>query len=144
MSSSWSGQRFRWAGVHCGEHRSRSDGGSRLSPAPRRSGARALHAPPIRLGDGVLMATGQQAEPQTAKLMDPVCGLRLDPATVAGSSEYAGRTFYFPSAACKAEFDAQPERLASRGGVDPSLGRATRNPGIGLSIVRRIGGAQPA
>ena len=118
MSSSWSGQRFRWAGVHCGERRSRSDDGSRLSPAPRRSGARALHVPAIRLGDGGLVATGQQAEPQTAKLMDPVCGLRVDPATAAGSSEYAGRTYYFHSAACKAEFDAQPERFAARGNAD--------------------------
>ena len=71
------------------------------------------------------MATGQQAEPQTHKLMDPVCGLRVDPATAAGSSHYAGRAFYFHSAACKAEFDARPERFAARGGGDaaPQPGR---------------------
>lgn len=58
------------------------------------------------------MATGQQAEPQAAKSMDPVCALRVDPATAAASSEYRGETYHFHSLACKAEFDAAPGRFA--------------------------------
>ena len=65
------------------------------------------------------MATGQQAEPQIAKLMDPVCGLRVDAATAAGRSEYGGRLFYFHSTACKAEFDADPARFAGESSDAP-------------------------
>lgn len=68
------------------------------------------------------MATGQQAEPQTHKLMDPVCGLRVEPETAAGSSEYGGRTYYFHSLACKAEFDAAPARFVRNAG-DPTADR---------------------
>ena len=58
------------------------------------------------------MGTGQRAEPQTAKLMDPVCGLRVDRETAAAASTYRGLTYYFHSPACQAEFDAHPERFA--------------------------------
>lgn len=57
------------------------------------------------------MATGQRAEPQTAKPMDPVCGLRVDPEHPVAASVYGGRTYYFHSAACKAEFDAHPDQF---------------------------------
>jgi Cu+-exporting ATPase len=39
---------------------------------------------------------------------DVVCGMQVDPAKAAGSSEYNGKTYYFCSAACKAKFDANP------------------------------------
>ena len=61
------------------------------------------------------MATGQQAEPQTAKSMDPVCGVRVDRSTAAASSVYEGQTYYFHSAACKAEFDAAPGQFTRPG-----------------------------
>lgn len=60
------------------------------------------------------MATGQRAEPQTAKPMDPVCGLRIDTEHPVATSTYGGRTYYFHSAACKAEFDAHPDQFAHR------------------------------
>jgi Cu+-exporting ATPase len=43
---------------------------------------------------------------------DPVCGMAVSRADVAGSSSYQGRTFYFCSPACKERFDAQPQRFA--------------------------------
>src|SRR5215216_2594666 len=46
----------------------------------------------------------------TTKAIDPVCGMELDPATAAGSSELDGRTYYFCSAGCKQRFDAAPEK----------------------------------
>lgn len=69
------------------------------------------------------MATGQRAEPQTAKPMDPVCGLRVDPEHPVAASVYDGRTYYFHSAACKAEFDAHPDQFVPP--VDGTAGGAT-------------------
>ncbi|MEO8381940.1 MAG: heavy metal translocating P-type ATPase [Acidobacteriota bacterium] len=42
----------------------------------------------------------------TAK--DPVCGMTVDPAKAAGSSQYGSETIYFCSLHCKAKFDANP------------------------------------
>ena len=39
---------------------------------------------------------------------DPVCGMEIDAATAAGSSEYEGVTYYFCAEACKTAFDAEP------------------------------------
>ena len=41
---------------------------------------------------------------------DPVCGMDIDPATAAGTSEYKGQTYYFCSAGCKKSFDKDPEK----------------------------------
>lgn len=43
---------------------------------------------------------------------DVVCGMQVDPARAAGTSEYNGRTFYFCSKSCKAKFDASPGQYA--------------------------------
>lgn len=39
---------------------------------------------------------------------DVVCGMQVDPAKAAGSSEYNGKTYYFCSKGCKTKFDANP------------------------------------
>jgi Cu+-exporting ATPase len=41
---------------------------------------------------------------------DVVCGMQVDPAKAAGTSEYHGRTYYFCSKGCKAKFDANPSQ----------------------------------
>ena len=46
---------------------------------------------------------------QTA-VKDPVCGMDVAPESAAGTSAYAGHTFYFCSPACKERFDAAPGR----------------------------------
>ena len=43
---------------------------------------------------------------------DVVCGMQIDPAKAAGSSQHNGKTYYFCSAGCKAKFDANPEPFA--------------------------------
>lgn len=48
---------------------------------------------------------------------DPVCGMDIDPATAAGTSEYNGQTYYFCSLGCKKSFDKEPEKYA---GKDPN------------------------
>jgi len=46
--------------------------------------------------------------------LDPVCGMKVDPAKAAGKSEYKGKTYYFCSDQCKREFDANTEAVLSR------------------------------
>lgn len=43
---------------------------------------------------------------------DVVCGMQVEPAKAAGSSQYKGRTYYFCSPGCKATFDANPAQYA--------------------------------
>jgi len=43
-------------------------------------------------------------------VIDPVCGMEIDPATAAGTSEYKGQTYYFCAPGCKASFDKNPEK----------------------------------
>jgi Cu+-exporting ATPase len=46
--------------------------------------------------------------PELAK--DPVCGMRVDPATAEHSVEFAGRTYHFCCAGCRETFLAEPQR----------------------------------
>ena len=39
---------------------------------------------------------------------DPVCGMEVDEAKAAGTSEYKGKTYYFCSPGCKKGFDEKP------------------------------------
>jgi Cu+-exporting ATPase len=43
---------------------------------------------------------------------DVVCGMQVDPAKAAGTSEHNGRTYYFCSKSCKTKFYANPTRYA--------------------------------
>jgi Cu+-exporting ATPase len=42
---------------------------------------------------------------------DVVCGMQVDPAKAAGSSQYNDKTYYFCSKSCKAKFDANPAQF---------------------------------
>lgn len=50
-----------------------------------------------------------------ASAKDPVCGMNVEAAKAAGASTYQGKTYYFCAEACKKEFDAHPEKYASKG-----------------------------
>jgi YHS domain-containing protein len=39
---------------------------------------------------------------------DVVCGMQVDPAKAAATSEYNGKTYYFCAKSCKTKFDANP------------------------------------
>ncbi|MGE0393428.1 MAG: heavy metal translocating P-type ATPase [Vicinamibacterales bacterium] len=41
-------------------------------------------------------------------MTDPVCGMQVDPAKAAGTSDYQGQTYVFCSKSCKTKFDAKP------------------------------------
>ena len=41
---------------------------------------------------------------------DPVCGMNVDENKAAGTAGYKGKTYYFCSSSCKAQFEKQPEK----------------------------------
>jgi Cu+-exporting ATPase len=47
-------------------------------------------------------------------LVDPVCGMTVDPLTAAADREHDGRGFSFCSEGCAAAFDVDPARYAGR------------------------------
>ncbi len=56
---------------------------------------------------GSRASTGQKREENNME-RDVVCGMQVDPAKAAGTSEYNGKTYYFCSKGCKIKFDANP------------------------------------
>jgi Cu+-exporting ATPase len=44
------------------------------------------------------------------KVIDPVCGMSIDPKTAAATREHAGTTYYFCNPSCAAKFEREPER----------------------------------
>jgi P-type Cu+ transporter len=58
--------------------------------------------------------------PATTKteLIDPVCGMKVDPHSAAGSYEHAGQTYFFCSKSCLNRFKQEPEAFVE-GGAEP-------------------------
>ena len=54
------------------------------------------------------MATNQPVV--AAEVVDPVCGMTVDPADAAGRTEYRGETYYFCHQSCLERFKAEPDR----------------------------------
>ena len=48
-----------------------------------------------------------------SEVLDPVCGMMIDPADAAGTSDYKGTTYYFCNPSCKERFDQDPESFLS-------------------------------
>lgn len=53
---------------------------------------------------------GEAAPAGAHDVRDPVCGIMLDPHMTEHKSQRGTQVFYFHSAACKASFEAAPER----------------------------------
>jgi Cu+-exporting ATPase len=65
------------------------------------------------------LPTGQ-ANPLSALVKDPVCGMAVDPATAKHKAEHGGTTYYFCSTGCHDKFVAEPARfLAASTGTPP-------------------------
>ncbi len=47
-------------------------------------------------------------------VIDPVCGMEVEPATAAAASIYNGKTYYFCAKGCKKAFDSDPEKYAGQ------------------------------
>jgi len=48
----------------------------------------------------------------TDLVLDPVCGMKIDPKSAAAKRTHEGKTFYFCSAGCANQFDADPHKFA--------------------------------
>ena len=75
----------------------------------------------------------------STKVLDPVCGMTVDPAKAAGTSEYRGETFHFCSKGCKTKFDADPQRYVAAPGSEPMTPAA-----VPMALHRRPAASPPA
>jgi YHS domain-containing protein len=55
------------------------------------------------------------AAPTPAQVIDPVCGMKIDPRKAAASSTHAGKTYWFCSKDEKAKFDKNPAAYLKKG-----------------------------
>ena len=62
----------------------------------------------------VTIGTAAAAQAATAQVVDPVCGMKVDPKT-ALTSTHAGKTYYFCSKEDKAKFDKTPDSYLKKG-----------------------------
>ncbi|HEU4477318.1 MAG TPA: heavy metal translocating P-type ATPase, partial [Pyrinomonadaceae bacterium] len=58
---------------------------------------------------------------QVKSVVDPVCGMTVNPAAAAGSFEYKGDTYYFCSVHCKNRFSAAPEQFLNKPAVSAAV-----------------------
>ena len=61
----------------------------------------------------------KSASPTTDKVVDPVCGMQVDPASSAGSFEYKGTTYHFCGVRCLDRFKSNPESFLNRAEPKP-------------------------
>lgn len=47
-------------------------------------------------------------------VIDPVCGMSVDPHAAAGRSEHLGRSYYFCSSGCERKFKAEPQKYLAK------------------------------
>jgi Cu+-exporting ATPase len=59
------------------------------------------------------------AATEPVEVLDPVCGMRIDPSTAAGQHTHKGQTYYFCSAGCLEKFSADPDKYLSPGSREP-------------------------
>jgi Cu+-exporting ATPase len=50
----------------------------------------------------------------TTAVKDLVCGMDVETATAAGSTDYKGQTYYFCGSKCKQKFDLNPEQYLGK------------------------------
>ncbi|MGH2656558.1 MAG: heavy metal translocating P-type ATPase [Actinomycetota bacterium] len=74
----------------------------------------AIPSPPVGEVE-VEVGSSRPGEEAMATVKDPVCGMDVDPASAAGTEEYAGQTYSFCSQACLERFRERPQDFASSG-----------------------------
>jgi Cu+-exporting ATPase len=68
------------------------------------------HAPGVQAGSGASCCGGHQAKAAAGLATDPVCGMKVDPATAKHRADYKAHTYSFCSQRCREKFEADPER----------------------------------
>ncbi len=71
--------------------------------------------PELFLDAGETHSPGDQASPEA--VLDPVCGMRVDPRETAAHADHQGRTYYFCCQSCAGRFVEDPDRF-----LDPARG----------------------
>jgi len=54
-----------------------------------------------------MFGTKSQSHP---RVVDVICGMKIDPTTAAATRDHDGTTFHFCSKGCAKEFDSDPQR----------------------------------
>src|SRR5215203_950996 len=55
------------------------------------------------------------AEGAPMTVIDPVCGMEVDPATAEWKTEYQGHTYYFCAPGCQRSFEKDPQKYLASG-----------------------------
>ena len=48
------------------------------------------------------------------KIVDPVCGMELEPINAIAQSTYQGETYYFCSQECRQKFEKEPQKYIDK------------------------------
>ncbi|MDP1909861.1 MAG: YHS domain-containing protein, partial [Hyphomicrobium sp.] len=56
----------------------------------------------------------------TDRVLDPVCGMSVDPHATPHRARHDGRAYYFCSAGCRTKFEAEPSRYLEPSGAHPA------------------------
>ncbi len=68
-----------------------------------------------------------EAQPETATHIDPVCGMKVQPAKAAATLDHDGETYYFCGKGCAAKFQAEPDKYLHPKPAEPApIGSAPR------------------
>ncbi|ABD08564.1 Heavy metal translocating P-type ATPase [Rhodopseudomonas palustris HaA2] len=74
----------------------------------------AVPAPPAASSCCGRHASDQPISPASAKAIDPVCGMTVDPASSKHRFDHAGTTYHFCCAGCRTKFAADPEGILAK------------------------------
>jgi len=78
---------------------------------------------------------GQLSHPSPAALaVDPVCGMKVDPKSAAGSVEHAGTTYYFCGKHCVERFKADPAKYVGTAAPAPAAAAQSTDPVCGMTV----------
>jgi len=70
-------------------------------------------------------ASGPPAPDNVTKVLDPVCGMSVDPAASKHRFDHRGQTFHFCSAGCRTKFAADPAKYLERREPPPAMPTGT-------------------
>jgi Cu+-exporting ATPase len=68
---------------------------------------------------------GDSDKAASATAIDPVCGMRVDPATAKHRFAYNGQDYFFCSARCRERFEAEPEKFLQPKQAEPAARAGT-------------------
>src|SRR4051812_39727480 len=69
------------------------------------------------------------------KVIDPVCGMQVDPKMVPGSYKHEGRTYYFCSKSCLNKFQQAPDSFIGVIGGETEPEKESKSKGVAESNV---------